>query len=59
MDDTTKGRLRGLMKDACRELRYAIAVVAEDVPEGETAYERLGVAAGIIEKVREEVCPKS
>ena len=43
------------MKDACRELRYSIAVVAEDVPEGETAAERLAVAVEIIQKVRREL----
>lgn len=55
MTDEQKGRLRGLMKDACRELRYAIAVVAEDVPEGETAAERLAVAVEIIQNVRAEL----
>ena len=43
------------MKDACRELRYAIAVVAEEVPEDESAYERLGVARERIDRVREEL----
>ena len=55
MDDEKKGRLRGLLKDACRELRYSIAVIAEDVPEGETAKERLAVAVETIQKVREEL----